>query len=71
MIYGRLQRDEKTNTIYDYIACLYPEGHLGRGHSIVFNHENINQVIYEGFSNETDKLWMDILAKEDKRINLK
>jgi len=39
--------DEKLE--YDYIGVLYPEGSLGNGTNILFNHDNIEEVIFKGY----------------------
>ena len=43
MIYGRKQIQEDTNYIWDYVACLYPEGNLGDDYNIFFQHEEIEK----------------------------
>ncbi len=50
MIYGRLQQQEGTDTAWDYIGCLYPEGNVNKDFTYLFNHENIEEVFHEGYS---------------------
>ncbi|WP_244169931.1 MULTISPECIES: DUF4176 domain-containing protein [Listeria] len=64
MIYGRKQRDTKTNEIYDYSGCLHPEGYIGKEYTIVFNHKSIEKVIFEGYKNDNDKKWIEIMNKD-------
>lgn len=46
-------------TIYfEYGACLYPEGLIG-DKLIYFNHEDIMQIVHEGFINEEDSLMQE------------
>jgi len=52
MIYGRQQRDTGTGLIYDYVACLYPEGNIGKEHTYLFNGDKIAQVLHMGLNNE-------------------
>ena len=42
------------NLIMDYNGCLYPEGIIGPDRNLLFNHENIDKVFFEGFSDEED-----------------
>ncbi|MBE5887674.1 MAG: DUF4176 domain-containing protein [Lachnospiraceae bacterium] len=56
MIYGRMQRAMSTGQIYDYVACLYPEGHLDNEHTFLFNKTDIEQVVFVGYQSETDKI---------------
>jgi len=34
------------------VACPYPQGHLSDEMNILFNHENITEVIFKGFESE-------------------
>ena len=41
--------------MYDYSACLYPEGIISSDQVIVFNHEQIEKIYYKGFESEQYK----------------
>lgn len=52
MITGiRPVREDEPETTYDYIGVVYPEGFLGNEYNFLFNHEDINDVIFLGYSN--------------------
>lgn len=51
MIIGILQVDQNKNTLYDYLAVPYPEGFLGADTNFLFQHEDINDVIFTGYRN--------------------
>lgn len=51
MITGMLQQALENNQVYDYLAVLYPEGFIGNDAQFLFNHEDINDVIYVGYDN--------------------
>lgn len=55
MITGRMQYDQENNTLNDYLACLYPEGIIGDEYHYLFNHNEIEEVIYTGYESEEDK----------------
>ena len=40
---------------FDYGGCLYPEGLIGDS-LIYFNHEDLEKVVFEGFSDEDNEL---------------
>lgn len=44
-------KSDDPDTIYDYIGVVYPEGFLGNEYNFLFNHSDINDVIYLGYSN--------------------
>ena len=55
MIYGRMQKALSTGLIYDYAACLYPEGHIDNEHTFLFNETDVEKVIFIGYQSEADK----------------
>ena len=61
MIYGRKQILAKTNDVYDYVACLYPEGNINDEFTYLFNHSDIREVVYTGFTDEEDKAFLEHL----------
>lgn len=52
MIFGVKQMDAKTKEVYDYIGVLYPEGNMGEEVRFLFNHENIDEIIFTGYNDE-------------------
>ena len=54
MITGYLPMPSESNdtTMYDYSACMFPEGLLSSDQNAVFNHEQIDRIMYKGFQNE-------------------
>lgn len=57
MIYGRKQMQEGNEKVWDYVACLYPEGNLGDQYNVFFQHEEIEVVYHYGMeSADEDKL---------------
>ncbi len=74
MIYGRKQLllDDGTGTIpeegqmYDYIGVFYPEGFISPEYSFVFNHSDIKEVIFTGYSDEDEEQFQKILLSANK-----
>lgn len=52
MIFGIGQINKSTKTSYDYIGVLYPEGSMGDGSQFLFNHSDIEEIVFRGFENE-------------------
>lgn len=63
MIYGRKQISHNTQKIFDYLGCLYPEGYISEDYHILFNHSDIEQVLFRGFENEDEKRFRHYLNK--------
>lgn len=58
MIMGVLQTDEEhPETVYDYMGIPYPEGYMGEESVYLFQHENINDIVFRGYENpERDEM---------------
>ncbi|MBO0958730.1 DUF4176 domain-containing protein [Neobacillus sp. MM2021_6] len=54
MIYGRKQQELNTNKIWDYIACLYPEGNINEQYMYLFNHDQIDKIYFIGYQDEEE-----------------
>ncbi|MFJ7747129.1 DUF4176 domain-containing protein [Peribacillus sp. NPDC097295] len=67
MIYGRKQilvtEDDDNGKMYDYLAVPYPEGYISPEYTYVFNHANIAEVIFEGFTDEEEVEFQNILVR--------
>lgn len=58
---------EEPDTEYDYAGVMYPEGYLGNDTLYLFNHSDINDIIFTGYTNperdeflsEVEKLYND------------
>lgn len=67
MIYGRQQANTDTEEVYDYVACLYPEGNIDAEYTYLFNHSQISEVLHLGLVNDDE---IDMLAFLEKESNL-
>ena len=47
--------------MYDYIGCFYPEGYMNPDYTFVFNHEDIEGIIFVGFINEEEEALIGLL----------
>ncbi len=55
MICGRIQTRAGSTDIYDYSACLYPEGIVDPKSMFFFNRDSIEKVFFLGFQ-DTEEL---------------
>ena len=52
MITGiKVAKVDEQDKVFDYIGVLYPEGFMGEQGNFMFNHSEINDVIYKGYTN--------------------
>ena len=54
MIVGFCPVVPDSNEIVDYNGCMYPEGILSSDLSFLFNHEQIEEIVYMGLINEEE-----------------
>lgn len=66
MIYGRKQIAAETGDEYDYVACLYPEGNISDEYTFLFNQEDIEQVVFEGYTDEEDQEFLKFLRESEE-----
>ncbi len=48
VIIGRMLQNEEKE-IYEYVGVLYPYGYLGGEEAILFKHDDIQEVVWEGY----------------------
>ena len=58
MVFGVCQTHKESNETYDYIGVLWPEGNLGAESQILFEHKDIDEVLFVGFENEERNLFI-------------
>ncbi|MDD6551560.1 MAG: DUF4176 domain-containing protein [Lachnospiraceae bacterium] len=64
MIYGIKQFDSDNPDVeYDYIGVVYPEGNIGAEFQYLFNHEDIEKVLFRGYDTPEYKEFLDEVAK--------
>ena len=62
MITGYLPIDtEDDNKMYDYTGCLFPEGVIIDSETLAFNHDQIQQIVYEGLNNEESAAFINTI----------
>lgn len=61
VIMGILQVKPDEKKMYDYLGVPYPEGYIGNNNNFLFNHEDINDVVFTGYSNPEQKTFMNVM----------
>lgn len=55
MIIGYCPVDNENKQMYDYSACIYPEGLIDSNKILLFNHNQIDQISFEGLQDDEQK----------------
>ncbi|WBY63711.1 MAG: DUF4176 domain-containing protein [Thermocaproicibacter melissae] len=66
MIYGRKQMAVESGKMYDYVACFYPEGNVSDEYTFLFDHNQIDKVIFKGYSDDEDKKFIKEVLNADE-----
>lgn len=48
---------------YDYMGVPYPEGYMGQETALLFNHENIQEIIFKGFVDTERELFVKAIQQ--------
>lgn len=57
------QKNDEPEKVFDYLGVLYPEGYLSNEYNFLFNHEDINDVVFVGYNNPERKAFIESLEK--------
>jgi len=63
MIYGRSQFAGDSHVVFDYVACLWPEGNVNADYTYLFNHSDINTVFYRGYSDYEYSTFLEVMER--------
>ena len=63
--------ENKESTYFDYCAVPYPAGIIDSNLNIVFNHENIEAVLFMGFESKIQEEYSKFLKAEMKKMDEK
>lgn len=61
VIIGVLQVNPNENKIYDYLAVPYPEGYIGSNNNFLFNKDDINDVVFCGYTNPERDMFINVM----------
>ena len=61
MIIGILQVKPDEDKVYDYLGVPYPEGYVGAENNFLFNHADINDLIFKGYTNPERDIFIQVM----------
>ncbi|MBQ6570352.1 MAG: DUF4176 domain-containing protein [Clostridia bacterium] len=70
MVIGIMQsrkNNEEVMEEYDYIGVVYPEGFMNLETMLLFNHDQINDIVFKGYENPERKVFVDFIDKVIKK----
>lgn len=70
MICGRVQREVRSRIVYDYCACLYPEGMIDSRSVYLFDQEDIDRIYHIGLQDQEEFAFRHQMEEELTRLQL-
>ena len=70
MICGRIQREILSREIYDYCACLYPEGMIDSKSVYLFDQEDIRHVYHIGLQDQEEFAFREEMEKQLEKLQI-
>ena len=55
MVIGYYPVEQETEQLFEYSGLLYPQGFLNQGHIYMFNSQDIDSVVFQGYSDDESK----------------
>lgn len=68
MVIGRIQKTVESDEVYDYSACLWPQGYINKDYVYLFNQEDIRCLYHIGHQDTEEFNFRFILDEEMKKI---
>ncbi len=59
--------EDLPDKVYDYIGVVYPEGYLSNEYNFLFDHKDINDVVFTGYNNPEREDFIALLETELKK----
>ncbi|WP_317914604.1 DUF4176 domain-containing protein [Carnobacterium maltaromaticum] len=60
---------EEKEVYTDYMGCAFPEG-IDPNNTLFFNHDNIDQVLFEGYDDDDNQRFLTIYEKWEKELEI-
>lgn len=70
MLEGAAFDDRGKNKISDYIGVIYPNG-INPDDALFFNNEDIDQIIFEGYSDEEEERYVKVYSEWKSELEAK
>lgn len=67
-VFDKTGQIEAKGQLFDYGACLYPEGLITSDQIFVFNHEQIERVCFKGYESDAQKQFSKLLIEGTKEV---
>ena len=66
MVTGYRSMNAAKEQVFDYLGCLYPIGLTSPKEALLFNHNQVVNVIFEGYKDSRSEKYHNLLIEADK-----
>ena len=68
VVIGYAVSEENSNEIWDYLGCAYPIGVISPNKNLLFNKDQIEKVIFNGYTDDEGTKFLDTLEESVDKI---
>lgn len=69
IIVGYSVIEEDKSQVWDYLGCAYPFGVIDTDKNLLFNRDQIEKVLFEGYSDDEGQRFLKMLEEQMEKIN--
>lgn len=62
IIIGTFQIQSEKHQVYDYMGVFYPEGFIGLEGCVLFQHQDIQEVIFKGYEDREREVFIEFFS---------
>lgn len=67
MITGiKIAKEDEPEIYYDYMGVFFPEGYVGNNSNFLFNHSDINDIVFRGYDNPERQSFIEFMEESYK-----
>jgi len=68
MITGiKIAKEDEPEIYYDYMGVFFPEGYVGNNSNFLFNHSDINDIVFYGYDNPERQSFIEFMEESYKK----
>lgn len=68
VIIGYCVIEEGSKEVWDYLGCIYPMGVISSDRNLLFNKEQIEKVLFQGYADNEGNNFLDLLEKDMEKV---
>lgn len=59
----KIAKEDEPENYYDYMGVFFPEGYVGNNSNFLFNHSDINDIVFRGYDNPERQSFIEFMEE--------